>query len=160
MKIMEDRQITITGIETRAVNESTVYTLVAGTDKYQFWSKKKDGSDTKAFEQFQQLGIKQGDTVNVAVEIKQETFINKEQKEITFDRRTILFFKSEENTQAHQSQVPHSDAAMQIMQSNMDNMEARISALEEYTGQVKKEGKTDDLPIIQTDTPKVSDVPF
>lgn len=58
-----EKSIVLTGIETKYINGTQVFTLLSGKEKYTFWQKKKDGADTVAYTQFQKFQFKQGDTV-------------------------------------------------------------------------------------------------
>jgi hypothetical protein len=103
---MQQQTIQITGVESRQVNESQVITLLAGKDKFQFWSKKKDGSSTKAYEQFQKFRFNAGDSVEVAFESKPESFMGKQGKMIEFNRNTILYFAVQDDFTPKQPITP------------------------------------------------------
>lgn len=57
---------TIRGIESRVVSTgSQVFKLDTTAGKYEFWDKKQDGSNSKAYDQLQKFRFKAGDTVSI-----------------------------------------------------------------------------------------------
>lgn len=92
---METKNIKITGIQS---SEKKI-TIMQDKLKYGIWMKKKDGTFTKAFEQFQKFGFKVGDTVKAAVNEEDREFTNDLGKKIKYVDRTIAFFElTDENT--------------------------------------------------------------
>ncbi len=57
--------ITIEKIETKMFETGTQYRITADRKIFKFYDKKKDGTNTVAFQQFQDMGIKPGSTVEV-----------------------------------------------------------------------------------------------
>lgn len=121
---MNTQSITISGVESRQVGTSTVITILADKDKYQFWSHKKDGSLSKAYEQFQKFRFQVGDTVEVAFESKQESFTGKQGKIIEFWRHTILYFKTvDEHTPSVQKTAKsQNNASVGDLEARFDKM--------------------------------------
>lgn len=87
----------ITGIESKSINGTQVFTLLNDKTRYQFWSKKKDGSDTKAYEQFQKFRFMAGDQVNVSFNVTESGSNPHTGK--PYINRTIVFFDTvDDNT--------------------------------------------------------------
>lgn len=85
---LKEYTFAITDVNIKPVNGSTVYTIFSGKDKFSFWSTKKDGSQTKACEQYNKFGFKPGDNVSIVYKSDPKSFT-----------KTILFFKTvDENT--------------------------------------------------------------
>lgn len=64
---------------------------------FTFFANKKDGSDTKAFEGFKQLQIRQGSVVDVAFTEEEYTYTHPVTKEAKQGkRRSIKFFNTKE----------------------------------------------------------------
>lgn len=103
---LQNKTFTITGMSSRGVNQSVVHTLEADKEKFQFWDKKQDGSETKAYQQFKQFRFQSGDQVTVAYKSEPQSFTNQQGKVINFNRNTIVFFKTDAEGNPEQSNVP------------------------------------------------------
>ena len=90
--------IKIDSVEQKQVEFGTKTTIISGGNKYSFFDTKKDGSNTKAYEQFKKYGFGIGDTVSAEVKEEEKNFTNKEGKNIDYIQRTILYFQEVENT--------------------------------------------------------------
>ena len=86
-------KIKIDSVSQDKVEFGTKITLVSGKNKYAFFNTKKDGSQTKAYEQFKKFGFGIGDEVKAEVKEEEKSFTNKEGKDITYTQRTILYFE-------------------------------------------------------------------
>lgn len=71
--------------------------IVSGKDKYQFYNTKKDGNQTKAFEQFSKYKFGIGDVVKVKVGEKAKSFTDPKGKNVNYTERTILYFGEMDN---------------------------------------------------------------
>ena len=114
-------KIKIDGINQDKVEFGTKITFMSGKDKYSFFNTKKDGSNTKAFEQFKKFGFQIGDTVEAEVKEEDKSFINKEGKNVSYKQRTIIFFNEIENM----PMVTNSPKA------EPSDLEARVKKLED-----------------------------
>lgn len=86
------KQIKIDSVSQSSTEYGQKVVLESGKEKYTFFSTKKDGSQTKAYEQFTKYGFKVGDTVSAEVDEEQKTFTNKEGKDIKYVDRKIMYF--------------------------------------------------------------------
>ncbi len=91
-------KIKIDSVEQSSVEFGIKFTLISERNKYSFFNTKKDGSDTKAYEQFKKYGFGVGDTVEAEVKEEQRSFTNKDGENIDYTQRTIIYFKEVENT--------------------------------------------------------------
>ena len=112
--------------------ESTEKKIVLkdGNLKYYFWLKKKDGTDTKANQQFQKFRFATGDAVEAAVKVEQKTFTNEKGKEINFTDRNIAFFLVQDNAPVA-PQRPQEAVQAPITPKVDTELEKRLKALEE-----------------------------
>lgn len=78
--------------------------LVDGKAKYNFWKKKTDGSETKAYSQFQAMHVSSGNDYPIAYKEEERSFTNEAGKDITFKDRSVMYFATQE---AGKGQVPH-----------------------------------------------------
>lgn len=74
-------------------------TIIDGKNKYIFYSTKKDGSVSRAYEQWQKYGFKVGDGVQAEIAEEQKSFPDKKTgKTITYTERKIIYFNEVEDT--------------------------------------------------------------
>lgn len=92
------KPIKIDGISQDPTQYGIKVTIISGKDKYSFFDKKRDGSLTKAMEQFKKYGFSIGQTVNAEVKEEQKTFQGKDGKQVNYTQRTIIYFQEVENT--------------------------------------------------------------
>lgn len=90
------KPIRIDGISQDPTQYGIKVTLVSGKDKYSFFDKKRDGSFTKAMEQFKKYGFLIGQTVQAEVKEEQKQFVNKDGKTVNYTQRTIIYFQEVE----------------------------------------------------------------
>ena len=146
-------------------------TFVDGKNKYAFFNTKKDGSLTKAMEQFKKYGYSIGDTIEAEVREEEKTFRNKEGKDVNYTQRTILYFQEIENTpviktvnietgektgvqtgSGTKSQSDLLDPFMGVSRAEFEALEARVKSLEASLGGISvdaaldNEIKAEDLP--------------
>jgi hypothetical protein len=67
-------------------------TIISGKNKYNFYSTKKDGSQTKAYGQYKLYRYQFGDTVKCEVAEEAKSFVNAEGKTVNFTDRRIMYF--------------------------------------------------------------------
>lgn len=91
-KSMNNKTITIEGLETKATQYGVKFVLKFGKEKYEFYDKKKTGHPTKAYEQFKARKLTVGDTVVVAVDEQPKSFTNKEGKNVNYTQRRVMYF--------------------------------------------------------------------
>lgn len=118
------KTIKIDSVEQKEVQYGTLTTITSNGDKYSFFDTKKDGSNTKAYEQFKKYEFKIGDAVSAEVKEEQDTFTNKEGKKIDYTRRTILYFQEVENTPVVKS------GGTVNLEDRLGELEKRVSDLE------------------------------
>lgn len=68
-------------------------TFISGKEKYIFYNTKKDGTTTKAFDQFRRFGFNIGDTVEAEVKEEQKKFLDDNKKEVKYTERKIIYFQ-------------------------------------------------------------------
>lgn len=91
------KTIQVTGIETKQLEFGTKYTLISGKDKYSFFDKKKDGTNSKAYDQFISFIVRVGQEYPVAVNEEEKKFTNAQGDEINYTERRIMYFVTKEN---------------------------------------------------------------
>jgi len=136
---MDTKNQTIT-IESTEDTEKKVILKCAGA-KFYFWKKKQDGTETKAYQQFQKFNFRSGDSVDAAIKEQERTFTNEKGKEITYLDRNIAFFLVQDNVpvatqpqvdpqtprvEAHSASSEHSVA----LKAYLQQLETRLKALE------------------------------
>lgn len=93
------KDIKIEGLSQDQTQYGIKVVIQSGRDKYNFYSTKKDGNKTKAYEQLQQFRYQIGDTVKAEVAEEKKTFKDKKTgKDVTYTDRRILYFATVENT--------------------------------------------------------------
>lgn len=112
----QTKNITIAKIETKMFETGTQYRLT-GTDKkiYKFYNKKKDGNDTVAFTQFQDMGIKPNSTVQVWYKEEEKEYEGKKY----IDRLISTFREADGVPESRQTQ--ESAPEQEIVYSSMKN---------------------------------------
>ena len=129
--------IKIEGISQDPVQFGVKITLTSGKDKYVFFNKKKDGSDTKAYAQFKKYGFSIGETVNAEVKSEAGSFPNKEGKQINYTRRTILYFQEVENTPVITKEAPKSQIEPSVL--TLESLDKRLKVVENWKAEKSAE---------------------
>lgn len=145
--------------------------LLDGKTKYNFWRSKKDGTQTKAEEQFQKFRFIAGDTVDAMVEETPESFVNEKGKKIDFVDRKIAYFMVQDNMPTKTISSPDAPQSPQTSETpqtntrvatpNLQGLETRIRELEERV--LKLETGDKYIPIAEDIVPNdidVSKIPF
>lgn len=101
-------QFKVSGIENREVNGNKIIILLDGKNRFDIWEKKRDGGNTKAWDEFQKFRFMIGDVVSVNFtesESGQNKYTGK-----PFINRRIISFEQVENTPvtSHTSQSNNS----------------------------------------------------
>jgi hypothetical protein len=128
---LQNKTIIITGIE----STDKKITLLSNRDKYHFWIKKIDGSNTTAYDQFQKFRFNVGTEVEIAVKEEEKTFTNEKGKLITFMDRNIAYFAMQDEHTPKQPIVPKSQPS---------NLEARVATIE----RILKDNGIFEIPIV------------
>jgi hypothetical protein len=84
---MLQKEITITGIETRQFDGAMKYVLKTTDGNFNFYDTKKDGEQTLAFQQFQEIKPSIGDKITVGFKEEQKNY-----KGHNYTDRRIFFF--------------------------------------------------------------------
>ena len=152
---MEDTQsktITIEGIENKYIESlgATVFELKTDSGKYSFFTTKKDGAETKAYEQFQKFGFKSGDSVEVVYkESTGKPYINKNSmKEVTPINKTIVFFVTEDGgnspvVHSAPKKEPVSEDEIERINGELMIISDKIKKIEEAVGITKEDYEQD-----------------
>jgi len=128
------KEIKITGIE------STPLKIILLQDKlkYNFWIKKQDGTETKAYQQFQKFRFTAGDVVVAEVVEQEKSFVNEKGKDIAFTDRTIKFFYTMDEDTPQSHQTPKIEAqGVQTLEADIDVLEEKINALTQKLNNVQ-----------------------
>jgi hypothetical protein len=179
MNELQNKVIKITGVESKMINNSTLYTLISnegGKDvKYNLWSKKKDGSDTAAYSAFQQLNVQVGSVVEVAFTAEPQSFVNEQGKSVNFERRTVMVIKpsSEDKIDSAPEQSSQPVTSDSYSKEYIDNIVSKVKELEERIGKLERNDldklfeekgtpntEADDIPVVSGDGIDIGDVPF
>lgn len=83
--------IVVNAVEQKTIKNGSVMTKITDSEgkKYSFFNKKKDGTESAAYQGFQ--GVSIGDTVAIGVVEEEKEFIGDEGKPIKYTQRTIRF---------------------------------------------------------------------
>lgn len=109
-------------------------TFTEGKNKFGFFSKKKDGTYTKAYEQFKKYNFSIGDTVNAEVKEEQKTFPDKKTgSPVPYTQRTILYFQEVENTP--------------VFTQGKKTVEQEISEIKERLAKLEAHKNSDDIEL-------------
>lgn len=134
---MEDTKkavITIHGIADKYIESigATVFTILSNQGDFQFWKNKKDGSETKAYEQFQQFRFVSGDTVEVIYKEQDASYLNKKSGKMVnkINKNIIYFAQIDENTPATPIPEHKVDNDIEKITARLDDLEKRIVDLE------------------------------
>jgi hypothetical protein len=111
--------------------------LEDGRVKYTLWKLKKDGTPTKAFEQWEQYELDQGMAVTAGIKEEEKSFENEKGDTILFTQRTILYFEGDE--------YGTPNVAIQSKEVDMEGLIA--TAIEAHERDFHaKDGAKEDLP--------------
>lgn len=90
--------VLITNIELKQYDNTNQYKITGNTNsgekKFSFYSTKKDGDETSAYQQFKSMGLQVGSTVNITYKEEQKEYQGK-----PYTARTVIWFR-ETNTPA------------------------------------------------------------
>ncbi len=123
-------KINITKHETQEISIGVKHIIHDGKIKYEFLENKKDGGETKAFEQYKKLELGLGSQVYAEVKEDPVTFTNQQGKEINFTRRTILWFDDNPSNAPTPGSSGYDFSGM-AKDSKLRELEERIKALED-----------------------------
>ena len=133
--------IKIDSISQSKVKFGIMVTILDGDKKYNFFNTKKDGTKTRAYQQYEKYGFKIGDTVQAEVKEEQKEGEDiKKGKTFTYTQRTILYFQEVENTPVVKSDI-----------QKVISLEDRVARLEGIV--LKKELIEDGIEIPDNDLP-------
>lgn len=91
------KEIKIEGLSQVQTQYGLKVTFQSGKEKPYFYSTKKDGTKSKAYEQFQQYRYQVGDTVKAEIKEEPKSFPDKQTgKTIAYTDRRILYFSTVE----------------------------------------------------------------
>ncbi len=154
------KKIQIDSIDQKKAQFGVQITLVSGKEKYSFFNTKKDGSNSKAYEQFSKFGFKIGDIVEAEVKEEDKSFPDtKTGKMVKYTQRTIIFFNEIENT-------PTVTRATQMTSTQVttSDLEARVKKLEDAVFGAKEVEDDNtvlaDLKAEENKGIKAEDIPF
>lgn len=103
---MQQKEITLTGVENKKFDNATKYTLKTDSGNYNFYDTKQDGGFTKAYTQFQELRPMIGDKLTVMFKEEQKSY---EGKPYT-DRKIMFFVVPQKGSQAASGVYPPTPA--------------------------------------------------
>lgn len=131
-----NKTITIASIETKTASTGNIkYILHSGNEKYEFWTKKKDGNETKAFTQFKKFKPQIGDSFEVSIKEEEEEFRNAQGKDVKYTKRTILGFVTDEN---HTPTTPRTnDIDADKLRKSFGELIARVEKTEKEISKLK-----------------------
>ena len=114
-------------------------TLVDGRKKYVFYNTKKDGSETVAFQQFNQFGFKIGDVVQAEVKEEEKTFNDKKTgKPVTYTDRRIMYFETLNDTTPVVRNTPSSTPSGDVaLAKQVSGLVSKLHALENRIGELE-----------------------
>lgn len=115
---LKNKVIKYCGFETKSMQFGTKYKIKDEEGKsYSFFDSKKDGNQTKAYQQF--LDLKVGDRVGIAYKEEDGVYNGKQVK-----YKTIMYFTDARNVsqEAPQSRLPEDDARLDIILSKLDKI--------------------------------------
>ena len=111
------QEIKIDSIAEAATKYGNEVKIQSGKNKYHFYSTKKDGNKTKAYEQYKLYRYQVGDVVKAEIDEKQKSFVNGEGKTVNFTDRKIMYFAEVEG--APDFDRPKTAPAVEV--TNIDN---------------------------------------
>lgn len=149
-------------------NGGEAYTIIDGKRKYKFYTTKKDGNETKAYEGWKEINPKPHDILPAEVEEEEKEFKNKEGKMVKYTDRRIMYFYTD------QREMTKANMPTATKEEVPSGLEARVKALEDWRDSLAPKKaepikpsfpseKKDDIPTINTDDEKeirIEDVPF
>jgi len=115
--------IKIEGIEEKATEYGKVIKLKSDSKTYSFFTTKKDGGETKAYQQWQKFGFSVGDSVEAEVEEEKGEYQGK-----PFTRRKIMYFGETEDTPTKTGKSGREIIAG--INERLDKLEKRVDDIE------------------------------
>jgi hypothetical protein len=137
-------------IESRLVGVFQVFTIHTDKGRFQFWSSKKDGSDTKAYSQLKQFGFKQGDPIQIAYTVT-ESGMN-ERTGQPFQNKNISYFV----TQDKNTPATHNPPVQHTYQANFNGAVQSVPPVQRWGAPVATQTNHENIPVI---TPAIPQVP-
>lgn len=151
------QKIKIDSISQDKTQYGTKITFISGKDKFGFYDTKKDGTKSKAYEQFKKFGFGINDVVEAEVKEEKKSFVNEKGKNVEYTERRVLFFNEIENT-------PTVTRATQMTSTQItpSDLEARVKKLEDAVfGAKEVEDDTTVLSDLKDEEGiKAEDIPF
>lgn len=128
--------ITITGLQ----QTDKKLTILEDKFKYTVWITRKDGQPTKAYQQYNQLGLRVGSSVEAEVDEKEQSFVNASGKEINYTDRTVLFFYTDRPQTlaegARQERENLKEMANTTLEKEFNKLAERVATLEKRVDQI------------------------
>ena len=131
-----------------------VFKLKTDKGTFSFFSKKRDGSDTKAYEQFQKFGFKMGDIVEVAYKTSQSGMNQHTGK--PYVNNQVIFFKTQDEHTPATPKIPaiQIEADQEAPSKSDDETFLKIQSLSQRLDRVEQELG------IKSDEIKLENVPW
>lgn len=162
--------IKIDGINQDPTQYGQKVTITSGKDKFSFFDTKKDGTFTKAWEQYKKYRYAVGDTVHA--EVKDNPYTDK--KGVARVGKNIIYFEEVEGVPTHTTApraatntaapVSQNAAMLQALQAEMVGVKARLSNIVNLNNLKEKvvSSPIDDIPPFENidDEIKPEDLPF
>ena len=122
--------IKITGEEVKSSEYGKRHTILDGKIKYSFYENRKDGEKTKAFEQWESMGLKVGNTVEAEVKEEPDSFTDQTTKKlIKYTKRTIIYFNEDKPTETKSGSTLVSQQYRDYGETNLERIEAKLDTV-------------------------------
>lgn len=92
------KEIKIDSVNQTKTQYGLKVTFISGKEKYNFFDKKRDGTNTKAWEQYRLYRYQVGDVVKIECTEQPKTFVNDKGKTVNYTDRKIMYFAEVEGS--------------------------------------------------------------
>lgn len=159
---VKNETIHISNINIKPFGSSMVYQLTTDHGKFSFWSKKQDGTPSKAFEQWEKFGYKIGDTVDIAYSEKQSDKVNPHTGKPYAPNKNVAYFITVDENTPSVKPTPTSQSTETPEKTSSAIPDAKLTEIREmlYSLGQRMNVVEERLGITNTEDIRIEDVPF
>lgn len=150
MDELKNKVIKYCGFETKSMQFGTKYKIKDEEGKsYSFFDSKKDGNQTKAYQQF--LDLKVGDRVGIAYKEEEGVYNGKPVK-----YKTVMYFTDARNVSQDtpQQRLPEDDARLDLILTKLDKIIRLIGE------PVSDAEMAEEIPMPEEEPSEIDSIPF
>ncbi len=128
--------------ETKEFEFGVKHAIIDGKNRYEFFETKKDGGETKAFEQYKSLGLRMGSECEAEIKEEPYNFLDKKTgATVGGVRKTIIYFNEGVSTPPKaREETTYADTNLERIEAKLDTVIRGIARLLGTQGNKSTEG--------------------